>query len=158
MYTTKLDYLVHEIDNDLYNHKHYRPIVVIDGVELHHLIIPDVSLYIFNFFFDSSKQPINDESVDIDIQSKSKYGSPYAYPLLLFINGQTGLQDIPGKTMYFPNALNEFANKFKDKYSNHKEMAIEHDYVEFVKELQIDTVGSTYEDVKSKFGPIFAEA
>jgi hypothetical protein len=142
----------------LYNHKYYRPIVVVDDIELRHLLLPDVSLYIFNFFFDSTSYTINDESIDIDLQSKAKYGSIYAYPLLLFINGQFGLQEISGKQLYFPNTLNEFANKFRAKYQDKKEEAVEVDYVKFVEELKLDSAKSAYEDIRQIFGPIFAEA
>ena len=118
MYETKLDSLVESIANDIYNHKRFRPKVHLYDKDIRHLLIPDVELYIFNFIFDSVQTSL-DKSYVIDIISEKKYGSPYVYPLLTYINGYTGLQDlVQNSSVFLPNTLKEFANKFYDKYEN----------------------------------------
>jgi hypothetical protein len=159
MYTTPLDILATTIDQDIFNHKHYRPKVKVDNLELYHLLIPDVEFYIFNFVFDSSTATIDSNLYNIDLLCKNKYGSSYAYPLIMYINGFKGLQDIADKTCILPNQLVEFANKYKDKYDNYVEESIEVDTytLEKITELSETTV-SGEDNLKTIFAPIFAEA
>ena len=158
MYQTPLDALVYDISNDLYNHKYYRPKIKVDGQQIRHLLIPDVTLYVFNFVFESNVDTIDPSLINIDLQTQKYYGDLYCYPLILYINGQKGLQEIAGKQMYYPKRLNEFANKFKDKYENYVEEAVEYNEDQIQSFLQLETVSAEFEDLQTIFGPLFAEA
>jgi len=158
MYQTQLDALVVNLSNDLYNHKYYRPRISIDNRELHHLLIPDIPVYIFNFVFESNIKQIDPNLIDIDLQCQSFYGDSFCYPIILFINGQKGLQEIAGKQIYYPKRLNEFANKFKDKYKDYIEEAVDYDEEELQRFLESSKINVEFEDLQKVFGPLFAEA
>ena len=158
MYQTVLDSLVQTISNDLYNHKYYRPYIDFGNIKIRHLLLPDIPIYIFNFVFESTVSKVDSHLVDIDMITESAYGSPFCYPLLLFINGLYGLQDVAGKNVYLPKRLTEFANKYKDKYENTYEIPL-NDLPQIDKILHIEGHSeSELEDLRNTFGPIFAEA
>jgi len=158
MYVTRLDHKAEVLSKSLFNHKKYRPKIVYDNVELFHLLIPDVELYIFNFIFESKQHTINPQLYDIDIICQNVYDDSYAYPLVIFINGYAGLHKIQDATLFIPNRLIEFANKFGSKYKNYKEIALKETGIKEQESFNKNVSSDLSDQVSDKFGQLFVEA
>jgi len=158
MYVTRLDYKAETLSKSLFNHKKFRPKIVYDNVEMYHLLIPDVELYIFNFIFDSKQYNINPQLYDIDIICQNTYDDLYAYPLVVFINGYAGLHKLQNANVFIPNHLIEFANKYGMKYKNYKEESLSDTGLKEAESYNANTSSSLSNKVASKFGQLFVEA